>query len=502
MQKKLVKDGKVWHIISTYAPQQGCLDEEKEEYREKLEEYLERIPRTDMLVVGGDLNAHVGENCNGYEGVHGGKGYGGRNVEGERILELAEAIDLTILNTWFKKRKSHLITYQSGRNETQIDYFMTRKEERRLAIDCKVIPGEPVVTQHRLLVADFRLKKERKRTKKEKIRKIKTWELKGEKVNEFRNKVEAARRERYENGRTPDSSEEIWTDMKGIVVTKATEVCGRTSGNTRLEKDTWWWNEEVQNPIKEKKLAYQQTKDSEDEIIQENYRRTKRETKRAVAKAKWDACKELYDKLDTPEGEKIIYRLAKTRNEMRKDVGEIGIIKDQNGNILIDENDIKQRWQEYFSILLNTGNEYDELSEALPVEGPIQNVNRAEVEKAIRSGKKNKAGGKSEVTIDLIKALGEMGQEWIYSLIEKIWDTEIKPKEWEDSEMVKFYKQKGDILNCENYRGIKLLEHVLKVLERVLEGRLRELVPVHRHQFGFMSGKSTTDAIFIVKQIQ
>ena len=283
---KLVKDGKVWHIISTYAPQQGCMDEEKEEYREKLEEYLESIPRTDMLVVGGDLNAHVGENCGGFEGVHGGKGFGRRNVEGERILELAEALDLTILNTWFKKRKSHLITYQSGRNETQIDYFMTRKEERRLAIDCKVIPGEPVVTQHRLLVADFRLKKERKRTRQEKVRKIKTWELRGDKVNEFRNKVEAARRERYENGRTPDSSEEIWTDMKGIVVTKAKEVCGRTSGNTRLEKDTWWWNEEVQNPIKEKKLAYRQTKDTEDEVIQENYRRTKRETKRAVAKAK------------------------------------------------------------------------------------------------------------------------------------------------------------------------------------------------------------------------
>ena len=499
---KLISDGKMWHIISTYAPQQGCRDEEKEEYREKLEEYLESIPRTDMLVVGGDMNAHVGENCDGYDGVHGGKGFGRRNIEGERILELAEAIDLIILNTWFKKRKNHLITYKSGGNETQIDYFMIRKEERRLAMDCKVIPGEPVVTQHRLLVADFRLKRERKKKKKEKKRKIKTWELKGEKVMEFRNKVEEARRERYENGRSPDSAEEIWTGMKDIVVTKATEVCGRTSGNTRLEEDTWWWNEEVQNPIKEKKLAYQQTKDNEDDITLENYRRTKREAKRAVAKAKWDACKELYDKLDTPEGEKIIYRIAKTRNEKRKDVGEIGIIKDENGNILIEEREIKQRWQEYFSILLNTENEYEELSEALPIEGPVQNVTRAEVDGAIRSGKKNKAGGKSEVTIDLVKALGEMGQEWIHSLLEKIWETEMKPKDWEESEMIKFYKQKGDILNCENYRGIKLLEHVLKILERVIEGRLRELVPIHRHQFGFMSGKSTMDAIFIVRQIQ
>lgn len=87
-------------------------------------------------------------------------------------------------------------------------------------------------------------------------------------------------------------------------------------------------------------------------------------------------------------------------------------------------------------------------------------------------------------------------------MLEKIWETETKPKDWEESEMVKFYKQKGDILNCENYRGIKLLEHVMKIFEKVLEGRLREIVPIHKHQFGFMNGKSTTDAVFIVRQIQ
>ena len=51
-------------------------------------------------------------------------------------------------------------------------------------------------------------------------------------------------------------------------------------------------------------------------------------------------------------------------------------------------------------------------------------------------------------------------------------------------------------------RGIELLEHMLKILERVVEGRLRELVDIHKHQFGFMSGKSTTDATCIVRQLQ
>ena len=56
-------------------------------------------------------------------------------------------------------------------------------------------------------------------------------------------------------------------------------------------------------------------------------------------------------------------------------------------------------------------------------------------------------------------------------------------------------------LECSSYRGIKLLEHVLKVLERVFEARIRKMVKIDEMQFGFSPGKGTTDAIFIVRQI-
>ena len=251
---------KIWHIISTYAPQQGCTEEEKDAYREKLEGYMERIPRTERIVIAGDMNAQVGENCDGYERVHGGLGFIRRNLEGERLLEVAEIADMTILNTMFKKRRNHLITYKSGGNETQIDYIMVRKEDRKFVMDCKLIPGEPVVAQHRLLMADLRMKIEKKRRKEERKRKINVWERRGEKKTEFRQKVEGTLIERYGNGSFPERVGELWTDMKDILVTKATEVCGKTSGKPRKKKDTWWWNDEVQREIKEKKLALQQRK--------------------------------------------------------------------------------------------------------------------------------------------------------------------------------------------------------------------------------------------------
>ena len=53
-----------------------------------------------------------------------------------------------------------------------------------------------------------------------------------------------------------------------------------------------------------------------------------------------------------------------------------------------------------------------------------------------------------------------------------------------------------------NARKIQLLDHVMKVLERVIEKRVRGKVSISDMQFGFRSGRRTTDAIFIVRQIQ
>ena len=64
------------------------------------------------------------------------------------------------------------------------------------------------------------------------------------------------------------------------------------------------------------------------------------------------------------------------------------------------------------------------------------------------------------------------------------------------------YKGKGDVLECSSSRGIKLLEHEMKVAERVLERRLRQAVEIDKMQFGFRPGTGTSDAIFIARQLQ
>ena len=57
-------------------------------------------------------------------------------------------------------------------------------------------------------------------------------------------------------------------------------------------------------------------------------------------------------------------------------------------------------------------------------------------------------------------------------------------------------------MECGSYRGIKLLEHAMKVVESIFEHRIRQQIETDDMQIGFMKGKGTTDAIFVARQMR
>ena len=87
---------------------------------------MQRIPVEEKIFIGDNFNGHVGNSRSGFENVHEGYGFGDRNDVGNSILDFAVSYDMILANTWFKKLDSHLITYRSGRNASQIDFFFTR----------------------------------------------------------------------------------------------------------------------------------------------------------------------------------------------------------------------------------------------------------------------------------------------------------------------------------------------------------------------------------------
>ena len=139
------------------------------------------------------------------------------------------------------------------------------------------------------------------------------------------------------------------------------------------------------------------------------------------------------------------------------------------------------------------------------LEGPPIPITIDMVKKAISKMKSGKAEGPSGIVVEMIKAAGDTGATMIRDLATAI-NRDDKPHkvptDLEESFIVCLYKGNGDALDRGNYRGLKLTEQAMKILERIVDGLIRQVVSIDDSQFGFVPGRGTTDAIFVVRQLQ
>ena len=112
--------------------------------------------------------------------------------------------------------------------------------------------------------------------------------------------------------------------------------------------------------------------------------------------------------------------------------------------------------------------------------------------------KNGKAVGPDDIPVEVWKCLGEGALEFLSKLYNRTMESEKMPEEWRDSVLIPIYKNKGDVQSCysSHYRGITLISHTMKLWERIVERRLRSDLTFSDQQYGFMPGKSTTDALF------
>ena len=109
---------------------------------------------------------------------------------------------------------------------------------------------------------------------------------------------------------------------------------------------------------------------------------------------------------------------------------------------------------------------------------------------------------KNHYLVEMIRATGDMGTSMIRDLAVAIISDGKVPSDWEQSFIVCLYKGKGGALERGNYSGLKLTEQVMKILDRIVDGLIRQLVSVDDSQFGYIPGRGTTDTIFVVRQLQ
>lgn len=175
--------------------------------------------------------------------------------------------------------------------------------------------------------------------------------------------------------------------------------------------------------------------------------------------------------------------------------------------MLINEDAIKERWNRYFYKLFNeargseSGVEQGVSLSPAQTMGSCERISKEEVKGALQKMGRGKAVGPDQIPIEVWLCLGEAGVQWLTDLFNILLIDAKMPSKWRRSFVVPFFKNKGDAQSCSNYRGIKLLSHTMKLWERVVECRVRREVEISENQFGFMPGRSTTEAIHLVRRL-
>ena len=151
--------------------------EEKNDFSQDLDGLIESISKQEILVLGADLNGHVGKGNIGAEEIIWRYSAGTRNKEESMVVDFAKRMDLAVVNIYFKKKDKHRVTYKSGGKGTQVDYVMCRRRDLKEMCDCKVMVNKCVAKQHHMVICQMALMVKKKKA--EKVQpKIRWWKLK------------------------------------------------------------------------------------------------------------------------------------------------------------------------------------------------------------------------------------------------------------------------------------------------------------------------------------
>jgi len=109
------------------------------------------------------------------------------------------------------------------------------------------------------------------------------------------------------------------------------------------------------------------------------------------------------------------------------------------------------------------------------VEGPPDRIRIDEVAAALKK-MRHKAPFLSGPVAEMMQATEDIETQWTLELCNVIVKEGCIPEELKSSVVLPVYKGKGDPMECGYYRGIKLLEHAIKVVERILEHRILQQI--------------------------
>lgn len=174
------------------------------------------------------------------------------------------------------------------------------------------------------------------------------------------------------------------------------------------------------------------------------------------------------------------------------------------GSLITTDEALLVRWKRYFDDLLNCNEPEELLTFNLTNQNNIEcpEPTLEEIVIQIKTLKNNKSPGEDGIEAELLKKGRKEMAKRIRDLIGSIWRKESLREDWKTAVIFPIYK-KGDTQDCNNYRGISLLNVTYKILSNCILSRIKGSTEeiIGNYQGDFRMGRSTIDQIFILRQV-
>ncbi|KAK3545686.1 hypothetical protein QTP70_010891 [Hemibagrus guttatus] len=237
------------------------------------------------------------------------------------------------------------------------------------------------------------------------------------------------------------------------------------------------------------------------------YREKDREVKTSTRRDKRRHIEQLAEDAERAAEQKDMKTVYMTTKKLRGDRGQNQDIpvRAKDGTPITEEYAKLERWKEHFRQILNRPDppalaDIPEADEDLDID--MGDIRVEEVKAAIHKMKNGKAPGEDGVCPEMLKAEEEETPLVLQCVLQDIWEKERCPDIWRIGTIIKLPK-KGDLGDCNNWRGITLLSLMSKVFCRIILQRIIAAVDIklRQEQAGFRKGKSCINHIFMLRQI-
>ena len=422
-------------------------------------------------------------------------GLGLRNDRGERLISWCDANNLTLVNTWYRKHKRLLWTWKSPDSITknQIDYIAINKRFRNAVTDAKTYPGSDCNSDHVPIIANMRFKlKILKKQKIEPQRDLNLLRKNAEMKERYRIEVEN-KYNLLENEVNIDGEESINRDWR-LLQEALNETTVKLVPQKERTRRHNWMTEEILAKMEERRLCKGRNEDG--------YREINTEIRQDcdAAKENWlrDQCQEIEEMERNHHIEKMHGKIKEVTGRKRN--SRSNTVKNKEGEIIMEIKEVLKVWEEYAKDLFEDEGRGDLPMFNNELEGP--EILEEEIRYAMKTMKKGKSAGNDKITIEMIEASGDYGLRKITELTNKIYDTGFIPEEMAKSIFIVIPKKPGTI-ECSQHRTISLMSQLTKIILKVILNRIRRKIQseIAEVQYGFMQGKGTRNAIFIVRTI-